>query len=336
MSTTPRRRRLADRVTALAAGMAVPSLLDVGYGLAASPERGGTAGSHTGAAADGGGRRPSSPRSAQKPAAKAWLMLPATPALPKADASGTVEVNGTGIFHAVYGAGPAVVMLHGGLGSSNYWGHQISALSPRHRVIAIDTRGHGRSPVTSNAFSYDLFARDVLAIMDRLGVGQAALVGWSDGGVTALQLAMLRPDRVSGAFLFGANADPSGYIPGGASRSSVFRAYVARCNAEYRKLSPTPARLGELTAGLRRMWRSEPRFTRAMLARTKVSVTVAHGAHDEIIRREHASYIASAIPGARLAVLPGVSHFAMLQQPQEFNAALQAFFDGGPAVAGRP
>jgi len=269
----------------------------------------------------------SAPALAKSPPApaKLWLHLPATPRLPTPNYSALVSANQVSLFVAEYGAGDAVLMLHGGLGSSNYWAHQIVALARRYRVIAIDTRGHGRSPYSGSKLTYDLFARDALAVMDHLQLNTAAAVGWSDGGVTALQLAMIAPQRVTRAFVFGANADPSGYIPNGASRSAVFKQYVDRCRGEYASMSPRPDRLEALLIELRRMWRSEPRFTKSMLENLSVPVTVSLGEFDEIIRPDHATYMAAVMPAGTLVVLPRVSHFGMLQDPATFNQALDVF-----------
>jgi alpha-beta hydrolase superfamily lysophospholipase len=86
------------------------------------------------------------------PAAKAepqWMTLPPTPELPKAAQSGTAPVNGVEIWYAVFGEGEPVILLHGGLANSNYWGLQVQALQPHYRVIVMDSRGHGRSTATS-------------------------------------------------------------------------------------------------------------------------------------------------------------------------------------------
>ncbi len=256
-----------------------------------------------------------------------WLKLPPTPALPTPARSDVVAVNGTKIFFAQFGAGQPVLLLHGGLGNSNYWGHQIPELARHFSVIAMDTRGHGRSPVTSTAFGYRLFADDVAALLDHLGIAMASLVGWSDGAVTGLELAMTRPARVAKLFAFGANSTPDGLKPHGA-RSPVFAAYAQRCRAEYRQLSPRPEKWPLLVDGLRAMWRSQPSYSRAQLARIATPTAVADGDYDEIIRREHTAAMSRQIPGARLVMLPWASHFAMLQDPARFTKAVLDFLTG--------
>ena len=267
-----------------------------------------------------------------KTATPAWLTLPPTPDLPAASRSGLATVNGASIFFAQFGAGPPVLLLHGGLASSNYWGHQVSELAKTFSVTVMDTRGHGRSPVTSPKFSYRIFADDAAALLDFLGIPAAAIVGWSDGAITGLQLAITRPRRVTKLFAFAANASPTGLKPGG-TRSAAFQSFLRRCRAEYAGLSPQPERWPQLVNGLRPMWRSEPNFTARLLATVSVPTAISDGEHDEIIRPAHSQSLARAIPGARLIRQPGVSHFAMLQNPAQFNQTLIEFLTGPTAKA---
>jgi pimeloyl-ACP methyl ester carboxylesterase len=261
------------------------------------------------------------------PEAQPWMNLPDTPDLPAARRQGHVELNGAPIFFSQFGDGPHVLMLHGGLANSNYWGHQIRALAPDFLVTVMDTRGHGRSAVTSDQFSYALFARDAVALMKHLGITKTIVVGWSDGAITGIQLALVRPDLVAGLFAFGANTTLQGLIGGGA-RTRVFRQFSERCSREYRALSPHPEKWPTLTSGLSAMWRSQPTFTKAQLASIKIPVAVADGEHDEIIRAEHTRKIAADIPGAELVIMEKVSHFALLQDPPGFNAHLLQFVLG--------
>jgi pimeloyl-ACP methyl ester carboxylesterase len=256
-----------------------------------------------------------------------WRTLPQARGLPAPARSGLAAVNGTSIFFAQYGSGAPVLLLHGGLGSSTHWGYQIGALSANYLVTVMDTRGHGRSPLPAKAFHYAQFAEDAAGLLDYLNIKAAAVIGWSDGGVTGLALAAANPERVSKLFAFGANASLDGMKPGGA-KTPTFAAYAARCRAEYRKLSPQPEKWPDLVARLRAMWRSEPNFTKRDLAAISVPTVIADGEYDEIIRRDHTESMAHAIPHARLAILPGVSHFAMMQDPALFNRELSDFLAG--------
>ena len=167
-----------------------------------------------------------------------WMVLPPTPSLPKAAHSGYAPVNGIKIWYAEFGKGEPVILLHGGLANSNYWGLQVPALEKRYRVIVMDSRGHGRSTRNDQPYGYDLMASDVVALMDYLKIKRAAIVGWSDGAILGLDIAIHHPDRLTKLFAFAANSDPSGVAD--ISKSPVFNAYIARAEKEYEKLSATP------------------------------------------------------------------------------------------------
>src|SRR5215467_9899919 len=99
-----------------------------------------------------------------------WTVLPATPNLPDPSQSGYASVNGIKLWHAVYGEGSPVILLHGGLANANYWGYQVPALLKDHQVVVMDSRGHGRSTNDERSYSYRLMADDVLGLMDHLGI----------------------------------------------------------------------------------------------------------------------------------------------------------------------
>jgi len=257
-----------------------------------------------------------------------WMVLPPTPALPHADRAATVPVNGIQLWYAIFGAGHGspVILLHGGLANANYWGNQVPVLARNHMVIVIDSRGHGRSGRNATPISYDVMATDVMALMDVLFLPKAAVVGWSDGAITALDLAMHHPDRVSRVFAFAANSDPSGVKD--VSKSPVFNAFVARAGGEYAHLSPTPNEFAAFNAEIAKMWASQPHFSAADFGALKVPVWIVDGDHDEAIRRDNTDSMAQQIPDAREMILPGVSHFAFLQDPAMFTTAVQAFLAG--------
>jgi pimeloyl-ACP methyl ester carboxylesterase len=254
-----------------------------------------------------------------------WLTLPGTPVLPVVSNQGLIKLSdGASVFFAQFGKGPHVLLLHGGSANSNYWGHQITALSNDFSVTVMDTRGHGRSPVITGSFSYSQFANDVVGLLKHLDIPRAMVVGWSDGGITGIQLALTRPDLMSGLFAFGANATLDGLKAGGA-RTGVFQMFSSRCRTEYLSLSPHPERWPELQRGLGVMWRTQPTFSKQQLATIQVPVMVADGEYDEIIKPAHTRQIAASIQDARLSVMSEVSHFAMLQDPSQFNAVLSEF-----------
>jgi pimeloyl-ACP methyl ester carboxylesterase len=261
-------------------------------------------------------------------AAALWETLPAPTPLPIARSSGRVAHDGADIWYATYGAGAPVILLHGGLANSEYWGDQVPALTAAgYRVILIDSRGHGRSSRDTRPYTYELMASDVVAVMDALKVRRAAVVGWSDGAIIGLVMAMKDPDRLTRVFAFAANMDPSGVKPD-VLANRTFSRFGTEAAASYARLSPTPAGFDDFAKAINRMWDTEPNYTAADLARIATPVAIVDGDHDEAIKREHTEYLARSIPGARLVILPGVSHFAMLQDPAQFNAAVLLFLRG--------
>lgn len=202
-------------------------------------------------------------------AAEPWKILPPTPPLPAHAHEAHADVNGVRIWYAQWNdqaAGVPVLLLHGGYANSNYFGHLIPALAKHgFRVIAMDSRGHGRSTRNAAPYTYHLM------------------------------------------------------------KNSVFAAYLTRVRQEYLALSPTPNDWDGFNAAVNKMWETLPAFTAAQLKSFSTPTTIADGEHDEGIRPEHNRYLAATIPGARLVILSNVSHFAMLQNPAEFNGAVLDF-----------
>ena len=257
--------------------------------------------------------------------AQQWLTLPPTPTLPKPDASGTAPVNGIRVWYATFGKGEPVLFLHGGLGNSDYWGNQVRAFACSHRVIVMDSRGHGRTTRDAQPYGYDLMARDVVGLLDYLKIEKVALVGWSDGAIVGLDIAMHRPERLSKLFAFAANIDPSGVSD--IAHSPAFTAFIARAGKEYASLSPTPKEYDRFVAQITAMWNTQPHWTKADFARIKVPTWIVDGDHDEAINHDQPRTMAEWIPGAGLLIEPDVSHFAFLQDPAQFNRDLAHFLD---------
>jgi pimeloyl-ACP methyl ester carboxylesterase len=261
-------------------------------------------------------------------ASQPWLTLPPTPTLPHADRAATAPVNGVQLWYAVFGSGHGapVLLLHGGLANSDYWSNQIRALSRTHQVIVLDSRGHGRSARNATPLGYDLMATDAVALLDELNIQKIAVIGWSDGAITALDMAMHHPERVSRVFAFAANSDPSGVKD--VHTSAVFTDFIARAGQEYAAMNPTPGGYKAFEADIEKMWADQPHFTAAQLHAITVPVWIVDADHDEAIKRSDTDYMAAHIPDARELILPGVSHFAFLQDPAMFTYALTCFLAG--------
>ena len=250
-------------------------------------------------------------------------------ALPAGGQDGVVDSEGARIWYASFGNGAPVMLLHGGMGNAGNMAKQVPALiAAGFRAIVIDSRGQGRSSWDGRPYSYELMAADVFAVMDQLGIAKAAVVGWSDGACIGLVMAKARPERVAGLFYFACNVDPSGTWP--FEMTEEIGHCISRHQKDYAALSPTPDGFQAMADALQVMQREQPNYSAADLASVAVPVAVAQAERDEFIRPEHARYIAETIPGARYVELPGVSHFAPVQRPALFNAAILAFLQPLP------
>jgi pimeloyl-ACP methyl ester carboxylesterase len=172
-------------------------------------------------------------------------------------------------------------------------------------------------------------ASDVGAVMDRLDIGKAAIVGWSDGADTGLVLAHDAPERVAGLLFFACNVDGSGTKP------FVYTDTIGRCLSRHKKdyaaLSSTPDEFDALFEAVGQMQRSQPDYTAADLAAVRVPVLSVLTDKDEFITREHAEYIGRSIPRGEFRLLLEGSHFAPIQRPAAFNRVVLDFLAGLPA-----
>ncbi|MFB2607381.1 alpha/beta fold hydrolase, partial [Rhizobium phaseoli] len=137
--------------------------------------------------------------------AERWAELPAFPAMPAPKTSGMADVNDIKMYYAEYGEGDPILFIHGGLGNTGVWGHQIAEFARDHLVIVADSRGHGRSTRSQQPFGYDLMTSDYVALLDYLKIDKVTLVGWSDGGIIGIDMAMKHPEKLTRVIAQAAN-----------------------------------------------------------------------------------------------------------------------------------
>ncbi|MBN8953789.1 MULTISPECIES: alpha/beta hydrolase [unclassified Rhizobium] len=260
--------------------------------------------------------------------AERWASLPAFPPMPQPKTSGMADVNDIKMYYAEYGAGDPILFIHGGLGNADIWGHQVADFSKDHLVIVADSRGHGRSTRSQQPFGYDLMTADYVALLDYLKIDKVTLVGWSDGGIIGIDMATKHPEKLTRVIAQAANVTTDGVKPDVMS-NKTFNDYINVAGDYYKKLSPTPNEYDAFVNQISQMWATQPAWTAADLGKITVPVTLAIGDHDEAVKLDHTQMMAKEIPGAKLVILKDASHFAMLQDPEGYDAMIRN------AMAGR-
>jgi pimeloyl-ACP methyl ester carboxylesterase len=254
------------------------------------------------------------------------LVVAALVAMPGPAGAHSLAVRGLRMYYDVRGKGPTLVLLHGGGGSGLQFEKQVPAFETSHRLVIPDMCAQGRTTDRPGPLSYHAMAEDVIALMDHLHIHKFDLMGWSDGGMTGLDLAIHHPGRLRHLVTFGANFTPEGLRE--PDRAWLDTATVAGFGDDMRKgwqaLSPEPDHYAEAMTKLIQMWRTQPNFTAAELGSIRARTMVCAGEND-LVRREHTQTLARAIPRSSLWIVPGATHGAMLEKPDEVNAKVLAF-----------
>ena len=239
----------------------------------------------------------------------------------KAHGGQHISAGDASIYCETFGTGPPVLVLHGGFGHLEDMSFQIRALAKSHFVIAVDSRGHGRSTGANGPLSYSLMADDMVKVLDALKIDRTDVVGWSDGGIIGLDMAMRYPERVRRLVAISANYNPDGvgYIPSPDE--------VPRVSLSYRLLSPDPSQWPALYRNVVTMWRTQPQYTLSELGQIKAPTLIMAGEND-LIKREHTDQLAKAIPGSRESIIPGATHAVPFEKPDEINGIILNFLDG--------
>lgn len=213
------------------------------------------------------------------------------------------------------GIGKPLILLHGNGEDSSYFRNQIEYFSRFRRVIAVDTRGHGRSPRGTAPFTIRQFAEDLHDFMEKKQIADADILGFSDGGNIALVFALLYPDQADRLILNGANLYQTGIRA--SVQIPVILDYILQSGLSL--FSRKARRKAEL---LRLMVR-DPNISPDALHKILCPVLVIAGTKD-MIRESHTRMIAANIPGARLRIIPG-NHFIAAENPQQFNREVDCF-----------
>ena len=235
-------------------------------------------------------------------------------------------VRGILMYFEVHGSGPPLLLLHGGAGNGMQFEKQVPDFEMTHRLVIPDMCAQGRTTDRPGPLTYHGMAEDVLALLDRLHLERVDVMGWSDGGVIGLDLAIHHPERIDHLVTFGANFSPEGLNDTDLAWANAATADSFGTGVEegYRALSPDPDHYREAMTKILDMWRTQPHFTPEELGSIRAKTLICAGERD-VIRPEHTEALARMIPGAVLWIVPGASHSAMIERPDLVNPRVLAF-----------
>ena len=228
------------------------------------------------------------------------------------------EVNGIEMYYRIVGKGSPILLIPGGLSDQHVWDAQLPILARHHMVIVADSRGQGRSTRTKDPITYGLMADDYVALLDFLRIDKVDLVGWSDGGIIGLDIAMRYPERLKSLFAQAANVTPDGNTG------------YAEARAEGKPI-PELRHYESIDREIHALWANEPNYTGEELSDIRVRTAIVIGDHDTAISREHTEFIASQIPGAQLIILPDAGHGVPVENPRLYAHTVLRFIDGKSA-----
>jgi pimeloyl-ACP methyl ester carboxylesterase len=214
-----------------------------------------------------------------------------------------VTSDGAQIYFETFGSGEPVLVLHGGgPGCLEAMHRQIRALADKYFVIAPDSRAHGRSGDGSGPLTYVQLTRDMIKVLDELNVPAANIVGWSDGGIVGLELAMHDSQRVRRLVAIGAN-----YNVGGLIQKPEENPEVSPLDGPCARGLPDPSSWPLRIRRIEQMWSTQPNYSLADLGTIKAPTLIMAGEFD-VIRRSHSDQLAKAIPGSQEVIIEGGGH----------------------------
>ena len=226
--------------------------------------------------------------------------------------------DGVTLYYEVYGRGTPLLVVHGNSGSIGTMAAQIAFFRSRYRVIAMDSRDHGRSGDSPGPITYEKMTDDLAALLDHLNTGPVDVLGWSDGGIEALLLGIRHPAKVKKIAAMAASLSPS--------TDAIYPETLAMAEST---VSATSAATKDTPQGRRAfkvssMLLEEPNIAGSALQEITAPTLVLAGDHD-LIRDEHTLDIFHHVPNSQLAIVPNATHMLPFDDPVLFNATVERF-----------
>jgi pimeloyl-ACP methyl ester carboxylesterase len=234
------------------------------------------------------------------------------------------------IFYETHGRGETVLFLHGGFGSNDDFAPQIAGLSKRFKVVAFERPGHGRTADTSEPFSFNTMSTDTIDFIERLKLGPVNLVGWSDGAITALFVALYRPELVKRlvpiSASFNTNALPKADIDWiRAQTPESFRKALPDLVSRYDALSPDgPGHFSIVFEKTKKLWLNEPNISPTELSKISMP-TLVMAADRDAVTLEHTIELFRSIKNAELCIISRATHLLLKEKPEATTKAILDF-----------
>lgn len=235
-------------------------------------------------------------------------------------AASSYAVNGISLYVETYGEGSPLLLIHGNGSSIGDLSNQISYFSERNLVIVADSRGHGNSGLGDGPLTYEKMSADFSQLLAHLDLGPVDILGWSDGGIIGLLLAIEHPEQVNKLAIMGANLNPRGahdwVWPLIGSQREQVESMIA---------SDDQTQDWARDLQLLNLLQNQPNISVESLQHIDVPTLVMAGDKD-VIRNDHTMEIFENIPNAHLSIFPGATHFMPMIKPDLYNATVETFF----------
>lgn len=243
---------------------------------------------------------------------------------------GYLPVKDLQVYHVTQGKGEPLLLLHGGLGTVEDFALQVPVLAEHFQTFAFERAGHGHTADTAEPFGYDVMAKQTVAYIEALGLGATNLLGWSDGAIVALLVAISRPDfvksliLVSGIFNTSGNTTQTRHWIESTTPES-FRNEEPTLAERYESATPDGhAHFSTVLEKTKKMWLNEPDIKREELGRIKVPVLVM-AADKDSVPIEHTIELSRAMKHGQLCIIPGATHFLLSEKPDVVNSIILDF-----------
>lgn len=229
-----------------------------------------------------------------------------------------LNTRGVRLYYEIYGKGEPLLIIHGNGGSINNFMYQIPFFAKQYKVILADSRAQGKTVDNRDSLSYEMITDDLNALLDSLHLKQCYVIGWSDGGIEGLMMAMRHPDKVKKLAVTGANLWPDST----AVDPFVYN-FAMQMNHKLKAAPATPQTKNQLK--LAHLLSYEPHIRTEQLKQITCPTLVIGGDHD-VIRTEHTVLIARSIPNSDLWILPNSGHSTPIYYKDDFNRVVNDFF----------